>query len=47
MMALVPASNSNSNGDNGNAEKVCDILQGVIFSFFFVALITTLFFVDS
>ncbi|CAF4985076.1 unnamed protein product, partial [Rotaria sp. Silwood1] len=29
MMALVPTSNRNSNGDNPNAEKVCDILQEI------------------
>ncbi|CAF3545026.1 unnamed protein product [Rotaria sordida] len=29
MMALVPRSNGNSNGDNQNAEKVCDILQEI------------------
>ncbi|CAF4000535.1 unnamed protein product [Rotaria magnacalcarata] len=29
MMALVPTSTVNSNGDNSNAEKVCDILQEI------------------
>lgn len=38
MMALVPTTNGNSNDNNSNAEKVCDILQEVIqFIFLFFA----------